>query len=192
MGTEQGLARCATRRAFLALSAAPLPAVALGGLCACEKGAGDGEAARQAVADELTALTGSSAQDLLGDAASGIEKLGLDCREFLSALLDGASWDIGEATLGGSAGSVHVAARRRVLSGVLSSFDDAYTAQALANGGHPEESELYEMAGEVLLECVRAAQLGEASADVAVVKADGYWTVPQEGQAVLTSLLLGS
>lgn len=185
-----------TRRGFCALAAALAASAVCAPLAGCGAGRSDAdaEAAKSAVDEELRRLASSdgSAADLLSDTASDLQTLGLNADEFLGALLDGVSWEIGEASVQDGAGTVEVALRRRSLSAILSSFKEAYTAQALQRGGHPEESELYSMAGSVLLECVRAAKLEEVQASVQVEATDGSWAVSDEGQASLTSAFMGS
>ena len=62
---------------------------------------------------------------------------------------------------------------------------------SLANGGYPEESDLYLIVGDKLLDCVRAAPVQEHSCEVALQKSDGTWRLTDEGSAALGSTLVG-
>ena len=183
-----------SRRGALRLAASAAGACALSALALC--GCGDSDDDRQAVRDsvdaELAQLTTLSAAELLGDKLAGIEKLGVSGDDFLGAFFDGCSWTVGEVAFDGEVATAGVSLRCRSLTAVLDALNEAYTAQTLEDGGHPDESSLYAKAGAALLDCVHAASLETRSADVTLTKQNGSWVIDDAGHATLISVLSGS
>lgn len=178
------------REALRAIGAASIACML--GLTACGTFEGGEQAVRDSIDSELSQLTNLSASELLGDSLSGIEKLGISGDDFLDAFFDGVSWSTDEVSFSGSTATAKVSLTARKLSSVLDSLKEAYTSQALEDGGHPSESDLYQKAGKALLDCVHAANLENRSVDVSLSKQSGSWLVDDNGRQALISTFIGS
>lgn len=181
--------REALRLAAWSLGACALPAFALTG---CGYTDDDRQAVRDSLDSELTQLTTLSADELLGDARSDIEKLGISGDDFLDAYFDGCSWSTGDVSFDGGVATASVALSCRSLSSALDALKEAYTSQTLEDGGHPDESSLYATAGKALLDCLHATALGTRDVDVTLTKQNGSWLIDDAGRSSLISAILGS
>ena len=148
---------------------------------------------RAAVEAVLSRVWASSdARALIGDeAVSSMQKIGVSPESFMGTYFDGASYEVGDVTVDGASATAHVVVRGRSMSDVEAALMDAYTAKALEDGGHSEESGLYLIAGSQLLDCVRSSAVKDRSCDVSLQREDGAWRLTDEGSAALTSILLG-
>lgn len=191
MGAANASGPSLSRREALRVLGAASIACALG-LTACGSSEGDEQAVRDSIDSELSQLTNLSASELLGDSLSSIEKLGISGDDFLDAFFDGVAWSTDEVSFSGSSAAVTVSLTARKLSSVLDSLKEAYTSQALADGGHPSESDLYKTAGKALLDCVHAASLEKRSVDVSMTKKNGSWLIDDDGRQALIAALSGS
>lgn len=191
MGAANASGPSLSRREALRVLGAASIACALG-LTACGSSDGDEQAVRDSIDSELSQLTNLSASELLGDSLSSIEKLGISGDDFLDALFDGVAWSTDEVSFSGSSAAATVSLTARKLSSVLDSLKEAYTSQALADGGHPSESDLYKTAGKALLDCVHAASLEKRSVEVSMTKQNGSWLIDDDGRRALIAALSGS
>ena len=191
MGAANASGPSLSRREALRVLGAASIACALG-LTACGSSDGDEQAVRDSIDSELSQLTNLSASELLGDSLSSIEKLGISGDDFLDALFDGVAWSTDEVSFSGSSAAATVSLTARKLSSVLDSLKEAYTSQALADGGHPSESDLYKTAGKALLDCVHAASLEKRSVEVSMTKQNGSWLIDDDGRQALIAALSGS
>ena len=191
MGAANASGPSLSRREALRVLGAASIACALG-LTACGSSEGDEQAVRDSIDSELSQLTNLSASELLGDSLSSIEKLGISGDDFLDAFFDGVAWSTDEVSFSGSSAAVTVSLTARKLSSVLDSLKEAYTSQALSDGGHPSESDLYKTAGKALLDCVHAASLEKRSVDVSMTKKNGSWLIDDDGRQALIAALSGS
>lgn len=134
----------------------------------------------------------SDARALIGDeAVADMQKIGVSPDSFMGTFFDGASYEVGDVSVDGASATAHVVVRGRSMSDVEAALMDAYTAKALEDGGHSEESGLYLIAGSQLLDCVRSSAVKDRSCDVSLQKEDGVWRLTDEGSVALTSFLLG-
>ncbi len=191
MGAANASGPSLSRREALRVLGAATIACALG-LTACGSSDGDEQAVRDSIDSELSQLTNLSASELLGDSLSSIEKLGISGDDFLDAFFDGVAWSTDEVSFSGSSAAATVSLTARKLSSVLDSLKEAYTSQALADGGHPSESDLYKTAGKALLDCVHAASLEKRSVEVSMTKQNGSWLIDDDGRRALIAALSGS
>lgn len=191
MGAANASGPSLSRREALRVLGAATIACALG-LTACGSSEGDEQAVRDSIDSELSQLTNLSASELLGDSLSSIEKLGISGDDFLDAFFDGVAWSTDEVSFSGSSAAATVSLTARKLSSVLDSLKEAYTSQALADGGHPSESDLYKTAGKALLDCVHAASLEKRSVEVSMTKQNGSWLIDDDGRRALIAALSGS
>lgn len=191
MGAANASGPSLSRREALRVLGAATIACALG-LTACGSSDGDEQAVRDSIDSELSQLTNLSASELLGDSLSSIEKLGISGDDFLDAFFDGVAWSTDEVSFSGSSAAATVSLTARKLSSVLDSLKEAYTSQALADGGHPSESDLYKTAGKALLDCVHAASLEKRSVEVSMTKQNGSWLIDDDGRQALIAALSGS
>lgn len=191
MGAANASGPSLSRREALRVLGAASIACALG-LTACGSSEGDEQAVSDSIDSELSQLTNLSASELLGDSLSSIEKLGISGDDFLDAFFDGVAWSTDEMSFSGSSAAATVSLTARKLSSVLDSLKEAYTSQALADGGHPSESDLYKTAGKALLDCVHAASLEKRSVEVSMTKKNGSWLIDDEGRRALIAALSGS
>lgn len=191
MGAANASGPSLSRREALRVLGAASIACALG-LTACGSSEGDEQAVRDSIDSELSQLTNLSASELLGDSLSSIEKLGISGDDFLDAFFDGVAWSTDEVSFSGSSAAATVSLTARKLSSVLDSLKEAYTSQALADGGHPSESDLYKTAGKALLDCVHAASLEKRSVEVSMTKQNGSWLIDDDGRRALIAALSGS
>lgn len=191
MGAANASGPSLSRREALRVLGAASIACALG-LTACGSSEGDEQAVRDSIDSELSQLTNLSASELLGDSLSSIEKLGISGDDFLDAFFDGVAWSTDEVSFSGSSAAATVSLTARKLSSVLDSLKEAYTSQALADGGHPSESDLYKTAGKALLDCVHAASLEKRSVEVSMTKQNGSWLIDDDGRQALIAALSGS
>ena len=191
MGAANASGPSLSRREALRVLGAASIACALG-LTACGSSDGDEQAVRDSIDSELSQLTNLSASELLGDSLSSIEKLGISGDDFLDAFFDGVAWSTDEVSFSGSSAAATVSLTARKLSSVLDSLKEAYTSQALADGGHPSESDLYKTAGKALLDCVHAASLEKRSVEVSMTKQNGSWLIDDDGRRALIAALSGS
>lgn len=167
--------------------------VAFCAVCAAGCGADSRDEPRAAVEAVLERVWASSdASSLLGDeAVSSMQKIGVSPESFMGTYFDGASYEVGDVSVDGASATAHVVVRGRSMSDVEAALMNAYTAKALEDGGHSEESGLYLIAGSQLLDCVRSSAVKDRSCDVSLQKEDGAWRLTDEGSAALTSILLG-
>lgn len=156
-------------------------------------GADSPDELRAAVEAVLARVWASSdACALIGDeAVSSMQKIGVSPESFMGTYFDGASYEVGDVSVDGAFATAHVVVRGRSMGDVEAALMDAYTAKALEDGGHSEESGLYLIAGSQLLECVRSSAIKDRSCDVSFRKEDGAWRLTDEGSAALTSILVG-
>lgn len=156
-------------------------------------GADSPDEPRAAVEAVLARVWASSdACALIGDeAVSSMQKIGVSPDSFMGTFFDGASYEVGDVLVDGASATAHVVVRGRSMGDVEAALMDAYTAKALEDGGHSEESGLYLIAGSQLLDCVRSSAVKDRSCDVPLQKKDGAWRLTDEGSAALTSILLG-
>lgn len=167
--------------------------VAFCAVCAAGCGTETPDEPRAAVEAVLARVWSSSdARALIGEeAVSKMQQIGVSPESFMGTYFDGASYEVGDISVDGASATAHVVVRGRSMCDVEAALMDAYTAKALEDGGHSEESGLYLIAGSQLLDCVRSSAIKDRSCEVSLQKADGAWRLTDEGSAALTSILLG-
>ncbi|WP_322152546.1 hypothetical protein [Paratractidigestivibacter sp.] len=190
-GASSTNCRVCTRRGVLRLAGLAAVSAATASLYGCGPTSEDEQNVRDSVDSQLNQLTTLSGSELLGERAADVEKLKVCCDDFVRALFDGAGWTVDEVGFEGSIATAKVSLTCRSFSKVLDALKEAYTAQALEDGGYPDESELYGTAGKSLLECIRAASLDKRLVDVTLTKNDGSWIVDENGNHALISALMG-
>lgn len=179
------------QKRLMALLSAAL--VAFCAVCAAGCGTESPDEPRAAVEAVLARVWSSSdACALIGEeTVSMMQRIDVSPESFMGTYFDGASYEVGDVSVDGDAATAHVVVRGRSMGDVEAALMDAYTAKALEDGGHSEESGLYLIAGSQLLDCVRSSVIKDRSCEVSLQKADGAWRLTDEGSAALTSILLG-
>lgn len=179
------------QKRLMALLSAAL--VAFCAVCAAGCGTESPDEPRAAVEAVLARVWSSSdARALIGEeTVSMMQRIDVSPESFMGTYFDGASYEVGDVSVDGDTATAHVVVRGRSMGDVEAALMDAYTAKALEDGGHSEESGLYLIAGSQLLDCVRLSAIKDRSCEVSLQKADGAWRLTDEGSAALTSILLG-
>lgn len=167
--------------------------VAFCAVCTAGCGAESPDEPRAAVEAVLARVwVSSDARALIGEeAVSMMQRIDVSPESFMGAYFDGASYEVGDVSVDGDAATANVVVRGRSMGDVEAALMNAYTAKALEDGGHSEESGLYLIAGSQLLDSVRSSAIKDRSCEVSLQKADGAWRLTDEGSAALTSILLG-
>lgn len=167
--------------------------VAFCAVCAAGCGAESPDEPRAAVEAVLARVWASSdARALIGEeAVSMMQRIDVSPESLMGTYFDGASYEVGDVSVDRDTATAHVVVRGRSMGDVEAALMDGYTAKALEDGGHSEESGLYLIAGSQLLDCVRSSAIKDRSCEVSLQKADGAWRLTDEGSAALTSILLG-
>lgn len=148
-------------------------------LVGCSSGPSDADVIRQGIDEEFASIK-SGDDELLSAVEEGagedMQTLGIDAKEFMAAYLDGFDYTIGDIKVDGDAATVHISVTCRSMSDITGAFETAFT-DALADVDATDEDALYKLAGQVLMQCTKDAELKTSEFDVDCEKdSDGTWS----------------
>ena len=118
-------------------------------------------------------------------AGSDLELLGLTADEFVDVLLEGSSYEIGAVSVDGDYGSVEVTVTIKQYTDIFVQWEqDFYDwADTVDPSSVTNEEQLYEQAGEMLLDAARAAEPQTTTVTVTFTQdSDGVWWMDEASQ----------